>query len=876
MPVLGSAGTIGFNGFQQVEVYRGPQSAAFGRSTFGGAINYITKDPGDAFEASFGINVSDFGTRILNGSIGSPITDSLGVLVQFQHEDSSSPSEWHANGNSRENQDIGTNLSMSDGTEFGARSGDNISAKFVFEPSDEFRAALTFAHTETADARNPILYPTETARNNCFNDQGLRANQGMASIWINGTMNCDWDDFRETYANHDPETYLRNNQVFLDYLESEALANGAAPMDVNGQNLSVEEQILMVARAYSYPESARGTQSDRDRITLQLERTFGNGGALEFSFMNTEETYTRINDGSGIYFDPDNFGIVEDGEPFPAAQGIYIGWEDDGTWSHRGGMGPTRAIMANAAEIEENYAEVRWVSPGEDRLRYVVGASYYDYDFLEEEYAPNGSQIETVGYGALVNGIIPEFEQLTGLTFAPDSAVISESATNTSVYFNVGYDLSDKITLSAEGRYQSDEVGARNNETGLSADETTKSFIPRLAVNYSVNDDTSLYFQWSRGVNPAGINVGMLDEAVIASIDTGINNAFIPFEAAFDVDSDADGFIDDYDLDTDQFSSLTGASYNVSYDSTTFRSYDEETLTNIEFGFKGNLLDGDLTYSGAIYMIDWKDQLQNGAIDWDSPCADGDLSGLHSDAAGYLGNCSYEGQEYFYVRDTDDTSVANVGINYGDVKINGVELETSYRISDNWNLRSTAAYLNAEYDSYCDIALYALRLDANPTYAEDLNIRVLDPGSDAEVSSECYIADGNEVSSQPQLTASLSPSFNTEFAGLGFNARLDVRYVDKRWRDSGNFTAYSATTTANLAFTLSDDSWDATLYVNNLTDENTPQYVTSAGDLAYNLGQISDTPVRDYAGTEYNIVRDNFQFTPRPPRTLGLRANYYF
>ena len=32
------------------EVYRGPQSAAFGRSTFAGAINYVTADATEEFE----------------------------------------------------------------------------------------------------------------------------------------------------------------------------------------------------------------------------------------------------------------------------------------------------------------------------------------------------------------------------------------------------------------------------------------------------------------------------------------------------------------------------------------------------------------------------------------------------------------------------------------------------------------------------------------------------------------------------------------------------------------------------------------------------------------------------------------------------------
>ena len=54
------------------------------------------------------------------------------------------------------------------------------------------------------------------------------------------------------------------------------------------------------------------------------------------------------------------------------------------------------AIMSDPTDITETYAEIRWVSPEDERLRYVVGASYYDYDFLTTIYFG--------GYGAIARG----------------------------------------------------------------------------------------------------------------------------------------------------------------------------------------------------------------------------------------------------------------------------------------------------------------------------------------------------------------------------------------------------------------------------------------------------------------------------------------
>lgn len=50
--VGGDISAYGLDNVQRVEVLRGPQAAAFGRSTFASAINYITHRPGSTARAS--------------------------------------------------------------------------------------------------------------------------------------------------------------------------------------------------------------------------------------------------------------------------------------------------------------------------------------------------------------------------------------------------------------------------------------------------------------------------------------------------------------------------------------------------------------------------------------------------------------------------------------------------------------------------------------------------------------------------------------------------------------------------------------------------------------------------------------------------------
>lgn len=58
---------------ERVEVIKGPQSALFGRSTFAGAINYITKRPTDTVENELGIRVGQYSDYDLNLTSRGPL-----------------------------------------------------------------------------------------------------------------------------------------------------------------------------------------------------------------------------------------------------------------------------------------------------------------------------------------------------------------------------------------------------------------------------------------------------------------------------------------------------------------------------------------------------------------------------------------------------------------------------------------------------------------------------------------------------------------------------------------------------------------------------------------------------------------------------------
>ena len=74
---------------ERIEVVKGPQSALYGRVAFGGAINYISKKPGDEVEGNFIADVGDYGQLELRGSVSGPVSDkvSLGFNAAYAEHD---------------------------------------------------------------------------------------------------------------------------------------------------------------------------------------------------------------------------------------------------------------------------------------------------------------------------------------------------------------------------------------------------------------------------------------------------------------------------------------------------------------------------------------------------------------------------------------------------------------------------------------------------------------------------------------------------------------------------------------------------------------------------------------------------------------------
>ncbi len=148
----GSAQSTELSNLERVEILRGPQSAQFGRGTYVGAINYVTRKPADEFEAELTVRSAEYETSDITGWISGPVVDGL--------------VSYYLAAGRREYGGEYTNIR--DGSTVGGEQSDDLTAKLRFTPTDDLDITLKLGLQETDDDHAAIYLQPATLNNCCF------------------------------------------------------------------------------------------------------------------------------------------------------------------------------------------------------------------------------------------------------------------------------------------------------------------------------------------------------------------------------------------------------------------------------------------------------------------------------------------------------------------------------------------------------------------------------------------------------------------------------------------------------------------------------------------------------------------------------------
>lgn len=134
--VLGDFSFLDFGMVERIEIMPGPQSTQFGRSTFAGAFNFITRLPTDEFEGRAQASVGTLGTTEFHARVAGPLVgDKLLGQIGVYHNHVDGPKYW---------------VNSPDGTSIAGQKSQSIYPTLVFNASDDLQiiARASYNHDD--------------------------------------------------------------------------------------------------------------------------------------------------------------------------------------------------------------------------------------------------------------------------------------------------------------------------------------------------------------------------------------------------------------------------------------------------------------------------------------------------------------------------------------------------------------------------------------------------------------------------------------------------------------------------------------------------------------------------------------------------------
>jgi iron complex outermembrane recepter protein len=230
------------------------------------------------------------------------------------------------------------------------------------------------------------------------------------------------------------------------------------------------------------------------------------------------------------------------------------------------------------------------------------------------------------------------------------------------------------------------------------------------------------------------------------------------------------------------------------------RAYKPDSTDNLEVGIKGFFMDRRGYIQADVYRIKWKDT-----------------------------------QTYFS-QDISGFPVWGTA-NGPDSLSEGVEWQGRFNLTQEWQVQFGSTYNRAKWAATKEVCLYA----------NDTECRTFEKGG--------------ELGGSPRWKHMLGVRWDKLLdSGLGLNASLRARFTGKKPSDRADapgeqvFT-FDSYTLYNASVGVSKDNWDASLWVDNLTDERA---------------------LASFQGTSAVGARTGLRAMYVPPRTIGVNLSYKF
>ncbi len=460
--------------------------------------------------------------------------------------------------------------------------------------------------------------------------------------------------------------------------------------------------------------------------------------------------------------------------------------------------------------------EVRLVSKGDYRYNWIVGAFYNEntYHGVSSEFTPG--VIEDFGLPLPATGALEYF--------SADRQELEETA----LFGEFSYDITDKWDVTVGARFY-DYTFQTGNVTffpiveyvfdALPADQLSAAFtLDQLESNVAIDpttiqDEDGSLFKFNTSY----------------TFDNG-NMAYATFSQGYRLGGgNAGPDCPAFDPLSPQGLCLLASGQQFGPDAVNDirqldeRAYASDTVDNYEIGLKTAWLDGSLIVNGSVYFIEWTDP---------------------------------------QLAATSVNAGTSITVNAGAAETMGVDLSSSWQVTDNFSLRGSFSYTKAELT--VDVPDLVTTIPTPTQIANDPNAGTPDALTPFATLFEAGRS-GDRLPGSPETQFSIFGSYVMPLAN-GNDVIFDGGYA---WQGDvldeagarGSSLVLPSFGRASISVAYQTPQWSVTGYVDNLFDELAETSV--AGNVLFNQ-TVSGANVRSF---RTNVL---------PPRSVGVRLKYRF